>query len=246
MGWMKSDLLLVLTIGIVFFDLNFNSSESVVLGVVLGFVIRPFNPRQEFGTFCFKRLFSNDVKSLIGFPGEIFLQIVEMVILPLIISSVISGMTFSRIQYFSALAQIKPSHAGRIGSLTVLYYLTTTFLATFVGQWSFSKITIQTGIILVSSIHPGDPLSGVVREKGKGTSWNTQYTLLRKIIKAPCFCDSSMPLVPIDPKPFPSNFSCPKTVVYRVFQPIACKNYLLQRFFQKNLFFQLHKIIKTP
>jgi hypothetical protein len=35
--------------------------------------------------------FSNDAISLIGFPGEIFMQIVEMMILPLIISSVISG-----------------------------------------------------------------------------------------------------------------------------------------------------------
>lgn len=80
---MKKDLLLVLTI------------ESVVIGVVLGFVIRPFNPRSEpnknnnliLNFFCF----SNDTISLIGFPGEIFMQIVEMMILPMIVSSVISG-----------------------------------------------------------------------------------------------------------------------------------------------------------
>lgn len=38
--------------------------------------------------------FSNDTISLIGFPGEIFMQIVEMMILPMIISSVISGNSY--------------------------------------------------------------------------------------------------------------------------------------------------------
>ncbi|KAI6216011.1 Amino acid transporter [Aphelenchoides besseyi] len=125
---MKKDLILVLTI------------EAVVIGVVLGFIIRPFNP-------------SNDAISLIGFPGEIFMQIVEMMILPLIISSVIS-----------ALAQIRPGHAGRIGMLTVLYYMTTTFLSTF------------TGIILVSSIHPGDP--HLTKSLGEGTLDDTALSSL--------------------------------------------------------------------
>uniref|UniRef100_A0A8R1DMG4 Amino acid transporter n=3 Tax=Caenorhabditis japonica TaxID=281687 RepID=A0A8R1DMG4_CAEJA len=125
---MKKDLLLVLTI------------ESVVLGVVLGFVIRPFNP-------------SNDTISLIGFPGEIFMQIVEMMILPLIMSSVIS-----------ALAQVRARDARRIGIVTIIYYMTTTFLSTF------------TGIILVSSIHPGDP--DLIHELGEGTLENTALSTL--------------------------------------------------------------------
>ncbi|WKY04238.1 hypothetical protein Q1695_005313 [Nippostrongylus brasiliensis] len=124
----KKDLLLVLTI------------ESVVLGVVLGFVIRPFNP-------------SNDTISLIGFPGEIFMQIVEMMILPLIISSVIS-----------ALAQVRARDARQIGIVTVIYYMTTTFLSTF------------TGIILVSSIHPGDP--ALIHSLGEGTLENTALSTL--------------------------------------------------------------------
>ncbi|RCN32476.1 putative excitatory amino acid transporter 1 [Ancylostoma caninum] len=125
---LKKDLLLVLTI------------ESVVLGVVIGFVIRPFNP-------------SNDTISLIGFPGEIFMQIVEMMILPLIISSVIS-----------ALAQVRARDARKIGIVTVIYYMTTTFLSTF------------TGIILVSSIHPGDP--ALIHALGQGTLENTALSTL--------------------------------------------------------------------
>ncbi|KAF7638180.1 Amino acid transporter [Meloidogyne graminicola] len=125
---MKKELLLVVTV------------ESVVIGVVLGFIIRQLSP-------------SNDAISLIGFPGEIFMQIVEMMILPLTISSVIS-----------ALAQTRPSVAGRMGLLTVAYYMTTTFLSTF------------TGILLVSCIHPGDPQ--LIHELGEGTLDDTALSPL--------------------------------------------------------------------
>ncbi|CEF59272.1 Excitatory amino acid transporter 2 [Strongyloides ratti] len=124
----KKDLLLVLTI------------ESVVIGVVLGFIIRPFNP-------------SNDLIQLIGFPGEIFMQIVEMMILPLIISSVIS-----------ALSQIAFKDATKIGLITVFYYMTTTFLSTVIG------------ILIVSSIHPGDPT--LIHSFGEGTLDDTELSPL--------------------------------------------------------------------
>ncbi|CAI5447912.1 unnamed protein product [Caenorhabditis angaria] len=132
---MKQDLLLVLTI------------EAVVAGVVLGFVIRTFEPTE-------------DVLSLIGFPGEIFMQIVEMMILPLIISSVIS-----------ALAQVRARDARKIGIVTVIYYMITTFLSTF------------TGIVLVSMIHPGDPT--IKKEIGdaylEDTALSTMDTFLDQI-----------------------------------------------------------------
>nr|CAD2167259.1 unnamed protein product [Meloidogyne enterolobii] len=81
------------------------------------------------------------------------MQIVEMMILPLTISSVIS-----------ALAQTRPSVAGRMGLLTVAYYMTTTFLSTF------------TGILLVSCIHPGDPQ--LIHELGEGTLDDTALSPL--------------------------------------------------------------------
>ncbi|KHJ90087.1 hypothetical protein OESDEN_10076 [Oesophagostomum dentatum] len=81
------------------------------------------------------------------------MQIVEMMILPLIISSVIS-----------ALAQVRARDARQIGIVTVIYYMTTTFLSTF------------TGIILVSSIHPGDP--ALIHALGEGTLENTALSTL--------------------------------------------------------------------
>ncbi|CAI4228371.1 unnamed protein product [Auanema sp. JU1783] len=94
---------------------------SVVLGVVLGFSLRPLN-------------LSAETLQLINFPGEIFMQVLKMMILPLIFSSLIS-----------ALAQMDAKESGQMGIATVLYYLVTTVLATLLG------------IFLVMTIHPGDP-----------------------------------------------------------------------------------------
>uniref|UniRef100_A0A914CTA5 Amino acid transporter n=1 Tax=Acrobeloides nanus TaxID=290746 RepID=A0A914CTA5_9BILA len=57
-----------------------------------------------------------------------------MMILPLIISSLIAG-----------LAQLDAKQSGRMGSIALLYYFATTTIA------------VITGIILVLTIHPGDP-----------------------------------------------------------------------------------------
>ncbi|KAF8371856.1 glt-6 [Pristionchus pacificus] len=94
---------------------------SVFFGLLFGFFLRPLN-------------LSQDTLNLINFPGEIFMQVLKMMILPLIFSSLIS-----------ALAQMDAREAGQMGLATVLYYLTTTILATMLG------------IALVITIHPGDP-----------------------------------------------------------------------------------------
>lgn len=70
---------------------------------------------------------------LIGFPGELFMNMLKMLILPLIVASLIC-----------ALATLDSKATGKIGRRTVLYYLTTTLLA------------VVLGIVLVVSIRPGD------------------------------------------------------------------------------------------
>ncbi|MFH4981552.1 hypothetical protein AB6A40_008261 [Gnathostoma spinigerum] len=105
----QSNLLLAMTI------------VSVFVGLVLGFILRSFD-------------LSDDVCLIINFPGEIFMQVLKMMILPLIFSSLIS-----------ALAQMDAKESGQMSAITVLYYMTTATLATVLG------------ISLVLLIHPGDP-----------------------------------------------------------------------------------------
>lgn len=92
---------------------------GVVLGVAVGVIVHPFDP-------------SNDAIELISFPGEIFLNMLKVLILPLIVFSLLTG-----------LGSVDLKTSGWLGAWTCLYYLSTTFLA------------VLLGIILVVSIHPG-------------------------------------------------------------------------------------------
>nr|CAD2145775.1 unnamed protein product [Meloidogyne enterolobii] len=71
---------------------------------------------------------------LIGFPGEIFMNILKAMILPLIAASLVSG-----------LSQLEAKQSGWIGLFALIYYSVTMILA------------VVTGICLVLLIHPGDP-----------------------------------------------------------------------------------------
>ena len=69
----------------------------------------------------------------VSWMGEIFLTALKMVIIPLILSSIISGVT----------SMGGGKNLGRLGAKTMLYYMST------------SVIAILTGLILVNVIRPG-------------------------------------------------------------------------------------------
>ncbi|XP_037614799.1 excitatory amino acid transporter 3 [Sebastes umbrosus] len=93
---------------------------SVLLGISLGVVVR------EYASL------SNLQKQYFGFPGEILMRMLKLVILPLIISSMITGV-----------AALDSEVSGRIGLRAVIYYFSTTIIAVILG------------IILVMTIKPG-------------------------------------------------------------------------------------------
>ncbi|KAL7077407.1 hypothetical protein ACQ4LE_003249 [Meloidogyne hapla] len=97
------------------------TAGGVLLGALLGSLIRLGNP-------------SSQTIMLLSFPGELLMHMLKMMIIPLIFSSLISG-----------LAQLDPKQSGRVGSLAVIYYFATTAIA------------VITGIVLVLALHPGNP-----------------------------------------------------------------------------------------
>uniref|UniRef100_A0AAY4DMI8 Amino acid transporter n=1 Tax=Denticeps clupeoides TaxID=299321 RepID=A0AAY4DMI8_9TELE len=92
---------------------------AVVIGCLLGFFLRS------------KGLTEQEVKYF-QFPGELLMRMLKMLILPLVVSSLMSG-----------LAALDAKCSSRLGLITISYYLWTTFLAVVVG------------IVMVSIIHPG-------------------------------------------------------------------------------------------
>ena len=75
-----------------------------------------------------------DYVSYITWMGELFLRALKMIIVPLILTSIVSGV-----------ANIGDAHnLGRLGIKTFAYYISTSFFA------------ILTGLLLVNIIQPGD------------------------------------------------------------------------------------------
>ncbi|KAK7489501.1 hypothetical protein BaRGS_00019300 [Batillaria attramentaria] len=84
------------------------------------------------------------------FPGQLLLNMLKLLILPLVVSSLIT-----------ATATLDKKASGRLGLGAIIYYMTTTLIAVIIG------------IVLVLSIHPGDPedLNKLTRS---GSSKNTK------------------------------------------------------------------------
>ncbi|EGT51472.1 hypothetical protein CAEBREN_13193 [Caenorhabditis brenneri] len=106
---MKENQLLLLTL------------SAVATGFLCGILLRQFE-------------FSDGVRNLIGFPGEIFMQVLKLMVLPLIFSSLISS-----------LGQMDASKSGKMSLIAVAYYLTTVIIASFIA------------VTVVFLFHPGNP-----------------------------------------------------------------------------------------
>ena len=93
---------------------------SVILAIGIGFILREFVEFNE-----------NEI-DYFGFVGQLFLRMLKFLILPLIGSSLISG-----------IAGLGSGNGGKIALRSLIYYFASTFVAVVIG------------IILVVSIQPG-------------------------------------------------------------------------------------------
>uniref|UniRef100_UPI00398ED15A excitatory amino acid transporter 2-like isoform X1 n=2 Tax=Pristiophorus japonicus TaxID=55135 RepID=UPI00398ED15A len=104
---------------------------GVIFGAVAGGLLRYASPIHP------------DIVMIIAFPGDILMRMLKMLILPLIISSLITG-----------LSGLDAKASGRLGTRAMVYYMSTTIIAAVLG------------VILVLAIHPGDP--ALKKQLGEG------------------------------------------------------------------------------
>lgn len=104
----------------------------IITGAVLGFLIGVLisssvnsivNPEERKTTLM-----------LIGFPGELLLNMLKMIVLPLIVASLIK-----------ALSSLDSTSTGKIGRRLFLYYFLTTICASLIGM--IMVVTIRPGRI---------------------------------------------------------------------------------------------------
>lgn len=95
---------------------------SVIVGVCLGIGLRSVWTPDEKRKLHYLR-----------FPGDLLMNMLKMMIIPLIVSSMISSLAF-----------LDSKSSGRMGARAIVYYLTTTLCAVIIG------------IVLVVTIRPGE------------------------------------------------------------------------------------------
>ncbi|XP_011500949.1 PREDICTED: excitatory amino acid transporter 1-like [Ceratosolen solmsi marchali] len=99
---------------------------GIIMGVILGFILK-FSKSEDSSRAWTKR----EIMYL-QFPGDLFLRMLKSLILPLIISSIVS-----------AIGSLDLNLSGKIGIRSIYYYATTTICAVILG------------VILVTTIQPG-------------------------------------------------------------------------------------------
>jgi len=107
--WLKENLLLVLTF------------LAVITGFILGITLRELH-------------LSSESIRLVAYPGELFMRLLKLMILPLVIASLITGS-----------ASLNAKMNGMIALRTILFFILTSLLSAVVG------------LCLVVIAHPGDP-----------------------------------------------------------------------------------------
>lgn len=118
-------------------------------GVLLGFALRPHN------------LTAREVKYF-SFPGELLMRMLQMLVLPLIVSSLVTGKPAhnkslavgdelhvlkmqckSTFLLSAGISSLDSKASGKMGIRAIVYYMVTTFIAVFIG------------IVMVIIIRPG-------------------------------------------------------------------------------------------
>uniref|UniRef100_A0A8C6WN19 Amino acid transporter n=1 Tax=Neogobius melanostomus TaxID=47308 RepID=A0A8C6WN19_9GOBI len=95
---------------------------SVFLGSISGMLLRHISPLHP------------DVVMIIAFPGEILMRMLKMLILPLVISSLVTVRTMP--------AGLDAKSSGRLGTRAMVYYMSTTVIAAVLGP-TWAKNLVQ-------------------------------------------------------------------------------------------------------
>lgn len=150
--WTKRNLLLVFTM------------IGVLLGISLGFILRRYDV-------------SDQTLTLVSFPGILFMRALYLVIGPLILTSVISG-----------ISGVKSGNLGKAGSQIILYYLTTTAFASVLGKYrslylfNLSTLTVVLKIPVYSFRHSSWNSSKTWRQRWR-QRWNLAKYIERRLYR---------------------------------------------------------------
>ncbi|MHC4371212.1 MAG: dicarboxylate/amino acid:cation symporter [Planctomycetota bacterium] len=105
---------------------------AMILGVILGLLLGHFNTAPKYEDTTYAKIAAGALAQL-DFVGSMFIRLLKMIIIPLIVASLVSGV--------ASLGDARS--LGRLGGKTFLYYMCTTVIAVVVG------------LVLVNVVRPG-------------------------------------------------------------------------------------------
>lgn len=130
-------------------NVRFNTEKYIIYGLLVGMLLGGL-----VGTLM------GSGAAAFGFLGDLFLNALKMIIVPLILFSMISGVT--------ALGNVK--RLGRLGAATVVYYLVTTGIAVIIG------------IIVVNILRPGTGFTPETMPAVRGDAPAGEFSFLDVIL----------------------------------------------------------------
>uniref|UniRef100_A0A3B3TRR6 Amino acid transporter n=1 Tax=Poecilia latipinna TaxID=48699 RepID=A0A3B3TRR6_9TELE len=141
---------------------------AVAFGIGLGFALRHINMSEREITY-------------LTFPGELLLRMLQMMVLPLVVSSVIAG----QINFLAF-------NFGKIGLWTFIYYLVTTVVAAFTGIFlavvikpgKSSRHTSESSPGKTEAVHSVDAFLDLIRNMFPS---NLVEACFRKVSRCNCF-----------------------------------------------------------
>ena len=173
---------------------------SVILGFIVGVSINS-------ATQSLQEPDRTTLLTLIGFPGELLVRMLRMLVLPLIVCSLIVG-----------LAGLEKHASGRVGRRAVVYYLGTTFIAAVLG------------LIIVVIIQPGKKASvpSTLADQPSARTLDSFLDLLRLVLNN--FSLTPLPDETLSYQHVPCNKAgpCPPVISKFKCYPTTnlCSNYL--------------------
>ncbi|ELU13526.1 hypothetical protein CAPTEDRAFT_81133, partial [Capitella teleta] len=124
---------------------------GIVIGVTIGLCVQNYHST-----------WAKDNRNImyLGYPGELFMRMLKLIIIPLVVTSLIAGM-----------ASMPSKATGKLGGITVAYYLSTTLVA------------VLLGMLLVATIKPGDhyKVKEVTRERRPVHPADSALDLIRNV-----------------------------------------------------------------
>jgi len=116
----------------------------IIVAASLGFIvgIAANKPIQNL-----KQPTRSTVVTVLGFPGEVLIRILKLLILPLIVSSLIVG-----------LSGLDSRVSGKLGMRACIYYMSTTFIAVIVGMCLVSTIRPGVGADKPTGVNQNEPV----------------------------------------------------------------------------------------